>query len=229
MATFRDNGIVLRRTAWQEVDKLVHLYTENHGKIIAIAKGSRRVKSKLAGFLEPGMVTDFLIAKGKKYDHVAGCSSIEIFPDIRKNLLSLSLVNYLLEIVDKVHQLENPDSKIYKLLIHCFKQIDILVKNNQQGQIPLLKVLVFFKVKLLDILGLTIDQEIFDIDESSRMSFRKIREYNNIMDFSENNIQSRQLIEWNKLLEESLVNNLEKKINSEKFLSKLFIDVTRSV
>jgi DNA repair protein RecO (recombination protein O) len=45
-------GIVLRKTDFNEADRIVTLLTRDHGKIDCIAKGARRLKSKFCGRLE---------------------------------------------------------------------------------------------------------------------------------------------------------------------------------
>jgi len=45
-------AIVLGSKNFMESDKIVHLYSEDLGKIRAIAKGARRITSKFVGHLE---------------------------------------------------------------------------------------------------------------------------------------------------------------------------------
>lgn len=45
-------GIVLRKTDFNEADRIVTVLTRDHGKIDCIAKGARRIKSKFCGRLE---------------------------------------------------------------------------------------------------------------------------------------------------------------------------------
>src|ERR1044072_2536845 len=50
---FKTEAIVLRSIRYGEADRIVHLYTATRGRIGAIAKGSRRPKSRFGGRLEP--------------------------------------------------------------------------------------------------------------------------------------------------------------------------------
>lgn len=53
MATYQTNAIVLKREDIFEADRLYHLYTEDFGKVRAIAGSVRKINAKLTGHLEP--------------------------------------------------------------------------------------------------------------------------------------------------------------------------------
>lgn len=59
-------GIVLRRTNYQEVDKIVSILTKDFGRISVLAKGVKKQKSRMAGGIEPFSVSkiDFLDGRG---------------------------------------------------------------------------------------------------------------------------------------------------------------------
>ena len=51
--SFKTEAIVLRSIRYGEADRVLHLYTADRGRVGAVAKGVRRVKSRLGGRLEP--------------------------------------------------------------------------------------------------------------------------------------------------------------------------------
>lgn len=53
MATYQTNAIILKRENAFEADRVYHLYTEDFGKVRAIAGSVRKINAKLAGHLEP--------------------------------------------------------------------------------------------------------------------------------------------------------------------------------
>ncbi len=53
MATYQTNAIVLGREDIFEADRIYYLYTEEFGKVRAIAGSVRKIKAKLTGHLEP--------------------------------------------------------------------------------------------------------------------------------------------------------------------------------
>ena len=58
-------GIVLSRTNFGEADRIVTMLTPDYGKIRGLAKGVRKVKSKLAGGIELFSVSDISFIKGR--------------------------------------------------------------------------------------------------------------------------------------------------------------------
>ena len=52
MPLLRTEGIVLQAWDLGEHDRLVTLYTRDHGRLAAVARGARRLRSRFAGALE---------------------------------------------------------------------------------------------------------------------------------------------------------------------------------
>src|SRR4051812_37745759 len=51
--SFKTEAVVLRSIRFGEADRVLHLYTADRGRVGAVAKGARRLKSRLGGRLEP--------------------------------------------------------------------------------------------------------------------------------------------------------------------------------
>ncbi len=66
--SYRAIGIVLRARNLGEADKIVTLFTLEHGKIDAVAKGVRRAKSQLAGRLEFVTEAALMLHRGRSLD-----------------------------------------------------------------------------------------------------------------------------------------------------------------
>lgn len=58
-------AIVLRRTDYQEADRILTVITPDHGKLRIMAKGARRAKSKLAGGIELLSTADLTLQAGR--------------------------------------------------------------------------------------------------------------------------------------------------------------------
>ncbi|MEL7643151.1 MAG: DNA repair protein RecO, partial [bacterium] len=61
----RVEAVVLRHSDWGEADRLLVLFTREKGKIRAIAKGVRRIRSRKAGHLEPFTRSSLQLALGQ--------------------------------------------------------------------------------------------------------------------------------------------------------------------
>lgn len=68
--TYRDDAIVLRTHKLGEADRIITLLTRHHGQLRAVAKGVRRTNSKFGARLEPFMVADLQLVKGRTLDIV---------------------------------------------------------------------------------------------------------------------------------------------------------------
>jgi DNA repair protein RecO (recombination protein O) len=58
-------GIILSRTDFGEADRILTLLTPDYGKLRLMARGVRRIKSKLAGGIELFSVSDITFIRGK--------------------------------------------------------------------------------------------------------------------------------------------------------------------
>lgn len=60
------SGIVLRRINYQESDRIITVLTKDHGKLVLLAKGVRKAKSRLAGGIELFCTNQltYLVGKG---------------------------------------------------------------------------------------------------------------------------------------------------------------------
>lgn len=79
----RYSAIVLKRTNYGEADRILTLLTPE-GKKRAMARGVRKEKSKLAGAIEPLVISDITLARGKGELETLTSARIDIF---YKNIL----------------------------------------------------------------------------------------------------------------------------------------------
>jgi DNA repair protein RecO (recombination protein O) len=62
--TSKTEAVVLRSLRFGEADRVLHLYTTDHGRIGAVAKGIRKTKSRFGGRLEPLSHVELLLHHG---------------------------------------------------------------------------------------------------------------------------------------------------------------------
>ena len=84
--TFKTEAVVLRSIRYGEADRIVHLYSATRGRIGAIAKGSRRPKSRFGGRLEPFFRLDLVLYEGRgDLFTVTGASTVDGHGALRSN------------------------------------------------------------------------------------------------------------------------------------------------
>lgn len=63
--SLKSEAIVLRSIRYGEADRILHLYTANRGRVSAIAKGSRKPRSRFGGRLEPFFRLALVLHEGR--------------------------------------------------------------------------------------------------------------------------------------------------------------------
>lgn len=158
MSTYLTKGIILHKSDLREVDQLFSIYTEHYGKVSAIGRGTKKMTSKLNGQLSYFGEIYLMLARGRAYDHVAAAEMVTNFSAVRTDLKKIVLVSFALELVDKLTRVEEPDRRIYNLLI---KYIDS-VNNNDFKDNDWDVVRQAFVIKLLALLGFDPPIEVAD-------------------------------------------------------------------
>lgn len=114
--TYRTEAIILRRKDFGEADRVLTLFTPNHGKFRAVAKGIRKPRSRKAGHLELFTRSKLLLAKGRDLDVITQAETANAYRPLREDLLRGAYAAYAVELLDKFtpdHE-DNPD--LYDLL-----------------------------------------------------------------------------------------------------------------
>lgn len=158
MSTYQTQGIILKKTDRGEADQLFSLYTENHGKVLALGKATKKIQSKLNPNLQFFAVSDLMIAPGKAHDHIAAVNLTKNFLDIKKDLKKIVLASFALELIEKLTKLAHPDPKIFILLSKYLFALDTHYFKNSDWQI----IKQAFSLKLLTLLGFKPTQDIIN-------------------------------------------------------------------
>ena len=143
--TFRSEAIVLSHKNWGEADRILWLYTHKLGKVQAIAKGVRKMRSRKAGHLEPFTCSNIMFARGRSFLIITQAETIAPFLELREDLLLVSYAAYIVELLDRFTYQEDENRLIYQLLKDTLTRID-------DETTPYLAVR-YFEIHLLDLLG----------------------------------------------------------------------------
>ncbi len=122
-ATYKTEGIVLKRWDYREKDTMVRVLTRDFGKVTARAISSKKITSKLAGHLEPFIVADFFFAKSKTIDIVAGSNTIMRNERLRTSLTHMAAGQYIAEIVDRLVEDREVDSLLFEYVVGIFEML----------------------------------------------------------------------------------------------------------
>ena len=84
--TYRVEAVVLRRIDFGEADRVLVLFTRERGKLAVVAKGVRRLSSRMAGHLELFTQSELQLAKGANLDVVTQAETRDPFRALREDL-----------------------------------------------------------------------------------------------------------------------------------------------
>jgi DNA repair protein RecO (recombination protein O) len=144
--SFRLEAVVLRHSDWGEADRLLILYTRERGKVRAIAKGARKVKSRKAGHLEPFTRVTLQLARGRDLLIVTQAETIDAYQPLREDLVKTGYASYLVELLDRfTYEEESENYNIFRLLTETLSRI------TSEAD-PWLAIR-YYEVRLLDHLG----------------------------------------------------------------------------
>lgn len=156
--TYKTEGIILRRVNFAEADRILTILTPQHGKVSAIAKGMRRIGSKLGPHLDIFSEIQLMLASGKSLDVVTSAQQLKRFDVITGNYEAMRMGFLACEMVDKLTD-KHTSSTIYKLLLQTLSLL------NQSKNLPVVE--LYFKLQLLDLLGYkpNLEQCMVSLDE----------------------------------------------------------------
>jgi len=150
MATYKAKSIVLKSYRLGEADKIVKLFSMEHGIISAVAKGAYNFKSRFSGRLELYNIVDCEMSAGKNLDVIAQVEIIEVFQNISADFFKFSISQIVSEITLKTQSERSPSTSVFRLLYVALKEIN----RCESGQDTILKkILVFFIARFLKIMG----------------------------------------------------------------------------
>ncbi len=116
-------AIVLRRTDFGEADRIINLLTPN-GKQVAIARGVRKPKSKLAGGIEFFSLNEVVLIEGKsEMKTLSSARMCEFFGEILKDF---ERTDFAYQAIKKVSNLcEHIESaEFFEILLKVFRSLN---------------------------------------------------------------------------------------------------------
>lgn len=112
-------GLVLRRTEYNDHDVLLTILTRNHGKLTAKARGLRRKNSPLTAQCQLLSFSEFTLFEYKGMYTINEASSIELFHELRRDLTRLSLGTYFAQAAEVISQEDLPNPELQSLVLNC--------------------------------------------------------------------------------------------------------------
>lgn len=143
--SFRAEAVVLRHTNFGEADRMLTLYTRDHGKMRVVAKGVRKIKSRKSGHLEPFSRISLQLARGHDVNIITQTETVEPYTHIRDSLELTGYAAVMIELLDRFTYEAEENKVLYQLMIDSLSRLDSL-------EDPFVCV-SYYQIHLLDALG----------------------------------------------------------------------------
>ena len=114
---FKTEAVVLRSIRLGEADRVLHLYTAERGRVGAVAKGVRKVRSRFGGRLEPLFRVKLVLHEGRgDLCTVTSAETVHAHASLRDRRDSLERATQACETVLRLFDSEEPNLPAYNLL-----------------------------------------------------------------------------------------------------------------
>lgn len=141
-------GIILSRTDFGEADRIITMLTPDNGKLRLVARGVRRMKSKLAGGIELFSISHITYIKGRgDLDTLVSTRLVKHYEHIVKDIGRTMLGYDLIKILNKATE-DEPEPAYFELLQQAFEALD-----NEAIDVQLIR--LWFAMQLLRLGGHT--------------------------------------------------------------------------
>lgn len=148
MNHFQTRAIVLKRTDYGEADRIITLLTPNHGKFSTLAKGVRKIKSKLAGGVELFTVNDVVIIQGK--GELRTLRSSRMHRHFSRLVEEYPRVQAASDVITQINKATEVESEP-----EYFELLEIALESLNDRTIPIAVAQFWFKIQLLQLQGRT--------------------------------------------------------------------------
>ncbi len=142
MKEFQDDAVVLRTYKSGESDRVVVLWTRQHGKVRVFAKGIRKTTSRLGGTLEALAYVRVNLAETRGDFYVARhVAHLEHLSTLRSSYDRINAGYAVVEVVDAIPSDDVADEGIFDLLVRV-----LLTLDNEEFEPALVPASFFFKL-----------------------------------------------------------------------------------
>lgn len=146
MKHLKTTGIILSRIDYGEADRILTVLTPDHGKLRLLARGVRKVKSKLAGGIELFSTSDITFIQGRgEMGTLISTRLIKHYGHIIDDIDRVQLGYELIKTLNRATE-DHPEQEYFELLDQAFAALD-------DKAIDLSLIRVWFEARLLRTAG----------------------------------------------------------------------------
>ena len=125
------DGIVTRYANYRESDRILSIFTIEHGRLEAKARGCRKPQSPLVNVCQPFVFGQFEIYTGKETATINACEVKETFYPIREDYERFSIGSAMLRLSHDAAPEGEPNEALFSLLYHALSFLAYGKSNPQ--------------------------------------------------------------------------------------------------
>jgi len=138
-------SFVLSSLDYGDSDRIVSLFTLEHGRVKAFARGARKSRKRFGPALEPFARIDAQARIKEGLSSLLQADIVSIYPGIRADLERIAHALYACELVDVITPEGHPLPRLYRLLAAYLDHLETKTAVEDDRR--------FFEINLLNILG----------------------------------------------------------------------------
>ena len=120
----RTRAIILKKQNTGEYDQLITCYTEEFGKLTAVAKSALKPNSIQAMHLDIFNLVDFELINGRATPIIAGAQAERMYSDMKTNLPALAGAYFFAEVFDRLVFDYQRDDEMWGFLTNLLEDFD---------------------------------------------------------------------------------------------------------
>jgi len=146
MSVICATGIVTRYVNYRENDRILSIFTIEHGRLDAKARACRKPTSPLLPAAQPFVFGEFELFQSKEKCTVNQCAVRESFFPIREDIVRFGIGSAMLHLAHEAVQEHEPNKPLFSLLYHALSYL-------AYGQIEPEDLFLCFLVRYLNTIG----------------------------------------------------------------------------
>ena len=139
------DAIVIGTMDYREADRIVTLFTLEHGILRGLARGARRSVKRFGGALEPFARIKVQLLLKEGLSTLQEAEPLTVHPRLRAELAGIALAGYACELAGALLPERLPTPRLYRLLVTYLAHLDQAQADQSDRR--------FFEINLLNILG----------------------------------------------------------------------------
>jgi DNA repair protein RecO (recombination protein O) len=144
-ATYAAQGINLRHHALGEADRIISIFTREHGLVRAVAKGIKKTTNRFGGRMEPLCCNDLQLRQGRSMELVISADTVRSFGGLRHDFDRLAFGIYLADVLNSMLPPAHPQPVVYDLFVSTLAMLETLERPDL--------IAIWFQLQLLTELG----------------------------------------------------------------------------